>query len=106
MKMDKNTKILLGVGAVALIGYFIYKNNTTTKANATGKKGGMMIQNADMGMGMLGAKVDCSSTDTPDAKANKCKCPCVQTIASAGGTDLCANGHICRGGIASLSANL
>lgn len=34
--MNKNTKILLGLGAVAAVGYFIWKNNSP-KANATGR---------------------------------------------------------------------
>lgn len=34
--MKKNTKILLGLGAVAAVGYFVWKNNQGTKANATG----------------------------------------------------------------------
>jgi hypothetical protein len=33
--MDKNTKMLLGVGAVAVIGYLVWKNNQP-KANLTG----------------------------------------------------------------------
>ena len=35
--MNKNTQILLGVGALAVIGYFVYKNNKPAKANAVGK---------------------------------------------------------------------
>ena len=35
--MNKNTQILLGVGALAVIGYFIYKNNKPAKANAIGR---------------------------------------------------------------------
>jgi hypothetical protein len=34
--MDKKTKMLLGVGAVALIGYLVWKNNQP-KMNAVGK---------------------------------------------------------------------
>jgi hypothetical protein len=43
--MKKSTKIMLGVGALAVVGYFIYKNNQDKKTStgvqtATGKKGG------------------------------------------------------------------
>ena len=45
-KMNKNTKILLGVGALAVVGYFVYKNNKP-KANASGNpkviSGGMSM---------------------------------------------------------------
>jgi hypothetical protein len=35
--MNKQTQILLGVGALAVVGYLVYKNNTPAKkANATG----------------------------------------------------------------------
>lgn len=37
--MKKNTKILLGVGALAVVGYFVYKNNKP-KANASGRCSG------------------------------------------------------------------
>jgi hypothetical protein len=38
--MNKKTQILLGVGALAVVGYFVWKNNQSkdTFANATGKK--------------------------------------------------------------------
>jgi hypothetical protein len=37
--MNKNTKILLGVGVVAAIGYFVMKNNKPAKkASAEGKR--------------------------------------------------------------------
>lgn len=35
--MTKQTKTILGVGALALVGYFVYKQ-MGTKANASGKK--------------------------------------------------------------------
>jgi len=36
--MDKNTKMLLGVGAVAVVGYLIYQNNKPKGfANASGR---------------------------------------------------------------------
>lgn len=54
MKMDKNTKILLGVGAVAVIGYFIYKNNNTPKANAIGKSTKASELMTSMGVSMGG----------------------------------------------------
>jgi hypothetical protein len=40
MKIDKKTKILLGVGALAVAGYFIWKNNQPKDifANASGRK--------------------------------------------------------------------
>jgi hypothetical protein len=43
--MKKSTKIMLGLGALAVVGYFIYKNNQDDKKStgvqtATGKKGG------------------------------------------------------------------
>jgi hypothetical protein len=41
MKLNKNTQILLGVGALAIVGYFVMKNNQQPKkANASGVKGG------------------------------------------------------------------
>ena len=36
--MKKNTQILLAVGALAVVGYFVYKNNKPKKANAIGSK--------------------------------------------------------------------
>jgi hypothetical protein len=33
--MKKNTQILLGVGVLAVIGYFVYKNNTPAKTTAS-----------------------------------------------------------------------
>jgi len=35
MKLNKNTQIILGVGALAVVGYFVWKNNN--KKNADGK---------------------------------------------------------------------
>jgi hypothetical protein len=42
--MKKSTKIMLGLGALAVVGYFIYKNNQDDKKStgvqtATGKRG-------------------------------------------------------------------
>jgi hypothetical protein len=38
MKLNKNTQILLGVGALAVVGYFVYQNNKSDKkANASGE---------------------------------------------------------------------
>jgi hypothetical protein len=40
MKLNKNTQIILGVGALAVVGYFVWKNNKSNKkANASGVKG-------------------------------------------------------------------
>jgi hypothetical protein len=76
--MQKNTKILLGVGALAVAGYFIWKNNQPKDIfrNATASK--------------------------DPVPYDKRPCPCKKLVASANGTDLCASGHICRKGVASL----
>jgi hypothetical protein len=54
MKMDKKTQILLGVAAVAVIGYFIYKNNKPAKANAVGKGSSLNpTVLSDLGLGVV-----------------------------------------------------
>jgi len=34
--MNKKTQILLGVGILTVVGYFVWKNNQSEKKNATG----------------------------------------------------------------------
>jgi hypothetical protein len=60
--MDKNTKILLGVGALAVVGYFIYQNNkkSDTKASAIGKTGIPIVPTANRG------NLPCGSRDVKE----------------------------------------
>jgi hypothetical protein len=46
--MDKNTKILLGVAGLALLGYFLWENSSKDASNDTAKKG---FVNANGGSG-------------------------------------------------------
>ena len=71
--MNKKTKMLIGVGVVAIAGY-VYWKSTQKKSFAN-----------------LVAP-DC--LDNPDSTG--CKCPCKKKVGTAtDGTTLCKNGHVC-----------
>jgi hypothetical protein len=74
--MDKKTKMLLGVGVLAVAGYLLWKQSQKPKAFAN-----------------LAAAPDCK-----DQNQVGCKCPCKNKVGTAqDGTTLCANGHTCCG---------
>lgn len=71
--MKHQTKVLVGVGLLAVAGYFLYQKY--------GKK-------------------SFAGFVAPDCKTNPedCPCPCKNTVGTAlDGTSLCANGHTCCG---------
>jgi len=64
--MDKNTKMILGVGAVAIVGYLVYKQMSKPKAS---------FANLTASGSMLGCpckKVVGTHTDTNGNKYNDC----------------------------------
>jgi len=81
--MDKKTKILLGVGALAVVGYLVWKNNQPAKtANATGRKGTLSsmltldtkeICGCDCGYNEKNKEYLCR--DGQHANSSKGKCP-------------------------------
>ena len=74
--MNKKTKMLIGVGVVAIAGYVYWKSTQKKSfANLTAP--------------------DCLGN--PDSEG--CKCPCKKSVGTANdGTTLCANGHTCCNG--------
>jgi hypothetical protein len=87
--MDKKTKMLLGVGAVAVVGYLVYRQMNKPK--------GFMNASGAVFAPQQSGKVFANLT-APDCAANPemCPCPCGKVVGTANdGTTLCMRGHSC-----------
>ena len=95
--MNKQTKMIIGVGVVAVAGYLIWKQQQKTTASWSGgaQTGREKIKNASGTMSRLAAP-KCTKTSDPG-----CGCPpksgAQGTLANDGHTVTYPNGHQCCG---------
>jgi len=78
--MNKNQKLLLGVGVLAVAGYLLWQQSQKPKPSFANL-----------------VAPDCGAPGTQSTTVG-CKCPCKNPLSTASdGTTLCANGHVCCG---------